>query len=46
MHLIQNPPPPEIGPNSSGEVVANLQDVLLFLIDKQAIHQRTNNNRW
>jgi hypothetical protein len=38
MKLIQNPPPPSIGQNSSGDDIANLQDVLLFLIEKEVIH--------
>jgi hypothetical protein len=38
MKPIKNPPPPSIGPNTTGEAVGNLQEVLLFLIDKQAIH--------
>ena len=38
MKLIQNPPPPSIGPNSSGEAVANLQDALLFLIENKGLH--------
>ena len=34
MKPIQNPPPPPIGPRSSVDAIVNLQDALLFLLDK------------
>ena len=37
MRPIRNPPPPDIGPNSSVDAVINLQDVLLLLIEKGII---------
>jgi hypothetical protein len=37
MKPIQNPPPPDIGPNSSGDAITNLQDALLLLLEKGTI---------
>ncbi len=37
MKLIQNPPPPSIGPRSSVDAITNLQDALLFLIENERI---------
>lgn len=37
MKLIQNPPPPALGPNSSGDAIVNLQDALLLLLEKERI---------
>jgi len=34
MKPIQNPPPPSIGPGSAADAIVNLQDALLFLIEK------------
>ena len=37
MKPIKDPPPPPIGPGNTGEAVTNLQDALLFLLEKQAV---------
>ncbi|MER9203434.1 hypothetical protein NKH74_30405 [Mesorhizobium sp. M0933] len=37
MKPIANPPPPTLGPGTGPDAVANLQDALLLLIDKQRI---------
>lgn len=37
MKPIANPPPPAIGPGTAADAVANVQDALLLLIDKQRI---------
>jgi hypothetical protein len=38
MKPIQNPPPQDIGPNSDREVIANLQEALLFLLERERLH--------
>ena len=42
MKLIQNPPPPDIGPNSDSDAVANLQEALLFLFERERLHLSVN----
>ena len=45
MKPIQNPPPPAIGPGSSADAVANLHDVLLFLLEKERLHLSEDERR-
>ncbi len=45
MKLIQNPPPPSMRLNSSGDAVVNLQDALLLLIEKGRIRLPDNERR-
>ena len=42
MKPIQNPPPPDIGPNSDSDAVANLQEALLFLFERERLHLSVN----
>jgi Neuraminidase-like domain/Putative peptidoglycan binding domain/Salmonella virulence plasmid 28.1kDa A protein len=45
MRPIQNPPPPDITFGDTGDHIVNLQDALLFLIDKGSIHVDNEDER-